>query len=172
MACTDEEPSRSATPCGAGFRGCAPTLARACQRSCQLRAGDVVQVDVIWCIKLDPEAGSLKTQVQSAPRSNASPSCDVYTLCFATYCPCTGADEDFRTYGKKYCECFLGLNTVSAAGVKWRDETLVCLEEAIVPEAEHIRRHADIPKARVQRPNGPHLILLHARRASPNYQGV
>jgi integrase len=29
---------------------------------CQLRAEDVVQVDGIWCLKLDPEAGSLKTR--------------------------------------------------------------------------------------------------------------
>jgi integrase len=28
---------------------------------CQLRREDVVQVDGIWCLKLDPEAGSLKT---------------------------------------------------------------------------------------------------------------
>jgi hypothetical protein len=29
---------------------------------CQLRAEDVVQVDGVWCLKLDPEAGSLKTR--------------------------------------------------------------------------------------------------------------
>src|SRR5258705_9315046 len=28
---------------------------------CQLRAEDVVKVDDIWCMKFDPEAGSLKT---------------------------------------------------------------------------------------------------------------
>jgi integrase len=28
---------------------------------CQLRAEDIIQVDRIWCMKLDPEAGSLKT---------------------------------------------------------------------------------------------------------------
>ncbi len=29
---------------------------------CQLRAEDVVQVDGIWCLKLDLEGGSLKTR--------------------------------------------------------------------------------------------------------------
>lgn len=28
---------------------------------CQLRAQDIVQIDEIWCLKIDPEAGSIKT---------------------------------------------------------------------------------------------------------------
>ena len=28
---------------------------------CQLRREDILQVDGIWCMKMDPEAGSLKT---------------------------------------------------------------------------------------------------------------
>jgi integrase len=39
---------------------CAYTGARVSE-VCQLRAEDVVQVDGIWCLKLAPEAGSLKT---------------------------------------------------------------------------------------------------------------
>jgi integrase len=29
---------------------------------CQLRSQDIIQIDNIWCMKLDPEAGSLKTR--------------------------------------------------------------------------------------------------------------
>src|SRR5436309_1041028 len=73
----------------------------------------------------------------SAQCSNSiKPSCGVYATCFAKYCPCNGSDEYFLTYGKKYCEKFLGLATFSAEGVKWRDKTLVCLQEAIVPRLD------------------------------------
>lgn len=78
----------------------------------------------------------------AAPPANAQcsnsikPSCGVYATCFAKYCPCTGSDEYFLAYGKNYCEKFLGLSTFSQAGVKWRDKTLVCLQEAIVPKLD------------------------------------
>jgi integrase len=40
---------------------CAYTGARASE-ICQLRAEDVVQIDGLWCIKIDPEAGPLKNR--------------------------------------------------------------------------------------------------------------
>jgi len=69
------------------------------------------------------------------------PSCGVYDECFAKYCPCKGDPaEYFLSYGKKYCTNFLSNTSFTAAGKKWRDATLVCLQEKIVP-------HLDISSA-------------------------
>jgi hypothetical protein len=66
--------------------------------------------------------------------NSATPSCAVYSTCFARYCNCAGSpDEYFLTYGAKYCEAFIGRSDFSAAGVIWRDKTLLCLQEKIVP---------------------------------------
>lgn len=63
-----------------------------------------------------------------------TPTCDVYQSCFAKYCPCQNSpDEYFLSYGKKYCTKFLDNAELSAEGKKWRDSTLRCLQEAIVP---------------------------------------
>ena len=66
----------------------------------------------------------------------ATPSCGVYKSCFAKQCPCSGADEYFVTYGEKYCKAFLGNASLSSEGQKWRDRTLICLQEAIVPKLD------------------------------------
>lgn len=72
-----------------------------------------------------------------------TPSCQVYDSCFAKYCPCqSDPAEYFITYGKKYCSNFLANAGFSPAGEKWRDKTLVCLQEKIVP-------HLDISSAPV-----------------------
>jgi hypothetical protein len=64
-------------------------------------------------------------------------SCDVYNSCFAKYCNCQGGpNEYFLTYGRKYCDRFLGSTGWSAAGDKWRDTTLRCLQESIVPKLD------------------------------------
>lgn len=69
--------------------------------------------------------------------NNSIPSCDVYTSCFAKYCPCKdNSSEYFISYGKKYCKLFLSNSNLSKAGKKWRDRTLVCLQEKIVPELD------------------------------------
>lgn len=65
--------------------------------------------------------------------STAQPSCQVYTNCFEQNCPCSGADNYFTNYGLRYCQRFLAASGWSAAGERWRDRTLVCLQEAIVP---------------------------------------
>jgi len=66
--------------------------------------------------------------------NNATPSCSVYDSCFAKACACGGSSyEYFISYGKKYCTTFLDLPELSAAGKKWRDATLRCLQESIVP---------------------------------------
>lgn len=67
--------------------------------------------------------------------NSATPSCHVYTQCFAKYCPCQGdPNEYFETYGASYCKSFLAAANFSDAGKKWRTKTLVCLQEAIVPK--------------------------------------
>lgn len=66
--------------------------------------------------------------------NTAAPTCDVYSSCFAKYCDCKGSDDEyFETYGAKYCTAFLGVATFSEAGRMWRDSTLRCLQESIVP---------------------------------------
>lgn len=80
-------------------------------------------------------AASVGVQAQCA---NAfRPSCDVYESCFLKYCPCEGKpSEYFRTYGLKYCKAFLANTALSAQGEAWRDSTLVCLQESIVPKLD------------------------------------
>ena len=58
-------------------------------------------------------------------------SCNVYNTCFDIYCPCTGGDNYFISYGRKYCDRFLNETGWSAAGKQWRDKTLLCLQKAI-----------------------------------------
>lgn len=66
-----------------------------------------------------------------------TPSCSVYETCFAKYCPCDGKpSEYFRTYGLKYCKAFLANTALSTQGKAWRDSTLVCLQESIVPKLD------------------------------------
>ena len=67
--------------------------------------------------------------------STPHPSCGVYQTCFEATCKCENSPYPyFISYGKKYCERFLASTIWSAAGADWRDKTLVCLQEKIVPE--------------------------------------
>jgi hypothetical protein len=64
-------------------------------------------------------------------------SCDVYNKCFARYCHCNGTPyEYFLSYGRRYCDRFLASTGWSPAGDKWRDTTLLCLQESIVPKLD------------------------------------
>lgn len=66
--------------------------------------------------------------------NTATPTCGVYVQCFAKYCPCKGdPDEYFETYGKPYCDSFLTQAQFTPIGQRWRDSTLKCLQESIVP---------------------------------------
>lgn len=80
----------------------------------------------------------LVPQVAVAQCANATQlSCAVYDRCFTRYCSCTGdASEYFRSYGRKYCDRFLASSGWSAAGQQWRDKTLLCLQERIVPKLD------------------------------------
>src|SRR3954447_21355906 len=78
-------------------------------------------------------ASTIHAQCASA----AQPNCAVYASCFAKQCPCTGdANEYFISYGEKYCRRFLGDDNFSDVGKAWRDATLVCLQEKIVPKLD------------------------------------
>ena len=66
--------------------------------------------------------------------SSAKLSCAVYEQCFAKYCPCRSGSEYFMSYGKRYCEQFIKVTDFSEAGQGWRDSTLRCLQETIVPK--------------------------------------
>lgn len=67
--------------------------------------------------------------------NTATPSCGVYNSCFADRCHCDNSEfEYFKSYGKKYCEVFLDIPNFSAKGKAWRNATLKCLQEKIVPE--------------------------------------
>lgn len=66
--------------------------------------------------------------------NTSTPSCNVYESCFATACKCDSSEfEYFISYGKKYCEVFLDIPSLSPKGKEWRDSTLRCLQETIVP---------------------------------------
>ena len=66
--------------------------------------------------------------------NSTSPTCGVYESCFSTRCSCSSSPfEYFKSYGKKYCEVFLDLPNLSSAGKAWRNATLRCLQEEIVP---------------------------------------
>jgi hypothetical protein len=63
-----------------------------------------------------------------------NPTCGVYTSCFAHLCKCDGSPyEYFKSYGARYCAVFLDLPGLSAKGKAWRNSTLKCLQEKIVP---------------------------------------
>jgi hypothetical protein len=79
--------------------------------------------------------GASSTFAQCANPSE--PSCTVYESCFSKYCSCKGdPNEYFETYGAKYCKRFLEEIKFSPIGEKWRNSTLICLQEAIVPKLD------------------------------------
>ena len=66
--------------------------------------------------------------------STISPTCDLYSECFSRQCNCAGSEHEyFISHGKKYCEAFLQNSSLSERGKAWRDSTLRCLQESIVP---------------------------------------
>lgn len=89
-------------------------------------------------------ATSLLLLLEIVPRSafaqcvnTATPSCGVYESCFAKYCPCDAQpSEYFRTYGAKYCRAFLDNAAFSTQGKAWRDSTLSCLQESVIPHLD------------------------------------
>jgi hypothetical protein len=67
--------------------------------------------------------------------NSVTPSCGVYDSCFSKLCACDSSPyEYFKSYGKRYCEVFLDLPKLSTKGKIWRDSTLRCLQESLVPK--------------------------------------
>lgn len=92
-----------------------------------------------WCVCMAVAITLIaRVTVSHAQCSNSiATSCKVYDACFAKYCPCDGnPNEYFKSYGEKYCSSFLANVNFSDAGKAWRDSTLRCLQEAIVPELD------------------------------------
>lgn len=66
--------------------------------------------------------------------NTSTPSCSLYTDCFNRQCNCAGSEHEyFISYGKKYCDAFMQDDGLSERGKAWRDSTLHCLQESIVP---------------------------------------
>lgn len=88
---------------------------------------------VVICFMLILTGSAAQAQCLSA----AQPSCNVYPACFEKYCSCEAtADGYFLRYGKRYCDRFLASEGWSEKGKKWRDATLLCLQERIVPKLD------------------------------------
>ena len=66
--------------------------------------------------------------------NTAQPTCGFYDQCLEKYCSCGWSSSGYAlSYGLKYCKRFIAATGLSAAGEKWRDATLVCLQEKLVP---------------------------------------
>lgn len=77
--------------------------------------------------------------VRAQCASTANLSCGVYETCSEKYCPCEQTEHGyFIRYGKKYCERFLASSGWTEAYDNWRDKTLLCLQERIVPKLDII----------------------------------
>lgn len=74
------------------------------------------------------------SQVMAQCVNTANPSCGVYESCFADRCHCDNSQyEYFKSYGEKYCKVFIDLPGLSQKGKEWRNATMKCLQETIVP---------------------------------------
>jgi hypothetical protein len=58
--------------------------------------------------------------------------CDFYNR-LNRYCGCKETDY-FLGYGRRYCDRFQNATGWTPAGAKWRDRTLVCLQESLTQQ--------------------------------------
>lgn len=66
--------------------------------------------------------------------NTAQPTCGFYDRCLEKHCSCGWSSSGYAlSYGLKYCKRFLAAKDLSPAGKRWRDATLVCLQEKLVP---------------------------------------
>jgi hypothetical protein len=82
------------------------------------RAAAVLAAAVVW-VSAAEAAGT---------RAAPAHACDLYRE-LDRRCGCAGADDYFRGYGEKYCERFMRSTGWSAAGLRWRAQTLACLKD-------------------------------------------
>jgi len=65
-------------------------------------------------------------------RGQSQLSCAFYNR-LEQQCNCNGTDGYFIAYGLRYCERFLKSTGWTPAGTKWRDQTLICLQQSLSP---------------------------------------
>src|SRR2546423_692396 len=89
----------------------------------------------IHCIAAALAAALVSTSAAgAAPAKKPAPAhaCDLYRA-LDRRCGCasggTRADNYFGGYGEKYCERFMRSGGWSAAGLRWRAQTLSCLKD-------------------------------------------
>ena len=68
------------------------------------------------------------TPAMTPARTAPSHACDLYRE-LDRRCGC--ADNYFGGYGEKYCERFMRAGGWSAAGLRWRGQTLACLKDEL-----------------------------------------
>ena len=74
------------------------------------------------------------SDLRSCDRPDINTTCNWYPNCLERVHPC-GPDGYALGYGFKYCTLFEAANAsvLSPRGLAWRDLTLVCLQEALLP---------------------------------------
>lgn len=84
---------------------------------------------IIWLVSILFSTGVCAQQCVNPVK----PNCDFYSQCMEATCRCGFGSTGYAvSYGRKYCQKFLGEKALSAAGVSWRDATLRCLQEKLV----------------------------------------
>ena len=66
---------------------------------------------------------------QSVNRTQLS--CDIYNR-LSQRCNCEGQENYLLTYGRRYCYRFLDATDWSPRGSEWRNQTLACLQTALI----------------------------------------
>lgn len=89
-----------------------------------MRAIDIIIAVAVWAYANIANAQCL---------NSIEPSCSIYSSCFAKHCDCPDSDEYLMSFGENYCKGFLDEHNFSAAGTAWRNSTLRCLQESLVP---------------------------------------
>jgi hypothetical protein len=111
-----------------GFR-CAQPILRAAQHSPKLQWAMMVRQFLPLVAAM--MGGLLQCQAVAA-QSVRQPrlGCDLYNQ-IDRHCNCRGADGYFISYGRRYCERFLTSTGWTPAGVIWRNNTMVCLQQSL-----------------------------------------
>ena len=96
-----------------------------------LRLHDVLLNGLLFCLL----AGS----AADAQRARQPPlNCGLYDR-MERQCKCNGTDDYFIKYGRRYCERFLKSTGWTPAGSKWRDHTLLCLQQSLARDLRNGR---------------------------------
>ena len=69
--------------------------------------------------------------VNAQPVNRSQLSCDIYDQ-LNRHSNCDGQDNYLLSYGRKYCYRFLSATDWTPRGSEWRNETLACLQNALI----------------------------------------